>query len=669
MGIYDQQQQLVDSVCEDIASFRTLIAPKDESKKSEFGFVPGMNNMQNAVNALDGHLRNLREGVFPVLFIGGFSSGKSTLLNALMRKELLSSSINAETAVVTKIVFNSKEEKAVVYAKEIDEKGQPYTTEHTIADFFEIYQVDRNEPAKFEWVDYALIRQTQNGIGGSLVQLVDSPGTSNSKADTLAARKFADNANAIVYVINAVQPFTDEDKQYIKEHYAGRGFRNLFFVINRYDDVQPAEQEALKENVRNQLHDVFSVDGKFDRALFDSRVFYTNALGALNTGLGRETKTAYGSFLLDDSKTGVPEFEKALVAFLTADDRDKNAFAAYVPKLSAMYTLAKAKTAEELERYKAGQAELDREWDALNAAADKVERILSDIQYSCQINAAEFVRDIQRDYDEFIAFIDREWDDHFSDPDVLGNIEFHDIRLIQIAAAKDQKKKDELAAPLMEAVEAFIASRQDVLNHNIEQAIQFNAVKLANSLQNYQHQLEALDCPIDPNEILIAFSVGDFDIAAGSVVGMAINTRDIVLELAMIALAMFSWPFTFPKLYFKPDLRRMTKKLLLGMKDQVISELDKAKDELLFNVYRTVGGAILRAGEECSGAYRTELAGYQESLAQMIADLDNENFNLSDEEERAKRRLEKMVDIISHVSLLTTGKCLSESDVLARAAV
>ncbi len=105
------------------------------------------------------------------------------------------------------------------------------------------------------------------------------------------------------------------------------------------------------------------------------------------------------------------------------------------------------------------------------------------------------------------------------------------------------------------------------------------------------------------------------------------------------------------------------------MKDQVISELDKAKDEFLFNVYRTVGGAILRDGEEFSDTYRTELAGYQESLAQMIADLDNENFNLPDEEERAKRRLEKMVDIISHVSLLTTGKCLSESDVLARAAV
>ena len=33
MGIYEKQQQLMDNICEDITSFRTLIAPKDESKK------------------------------------------------------------------------------------------------------------------------------------------------------------------------------------------------------------------------------------------------------------------------------------------------------------------------------------------------------------------------------------------------------------------------------------------------------------------------------------------------------------------------------------------------------------------------------------------------------------------------------------------------------------
>ena len=136
MEIYAKQQQLMDEVCETIASFRTLIAPKDESKEAEYGFIPGMNNMQNEVKQLDDHLHTLREGIFQVLFTGGFSAGKSTLLNALMRKELLKTSINAETAVITKIVFNA-DEKVTVYMKQVDEKGQPITKEYTVDDFFQ----------------------------------------------------------------------------------------------------------------------------------------------------------------------------------------------------------------------------------------------------------------------------------------------------------------------------------------------------------------------------------------------------------------------------------------------------------------------------------------------------------------------------------------------------
>ncbi len=668
MGIYDEQQQLVDSVCEDIASFRTLIAPKDESKKSEFGFVPGMNNMQNAVNALDGHLRNLRAGIFQVLFVGGFNAGKSTLLNALMRRELFRMSIHVAGSVLTQIVFNAEEEKAIVYYRKRDEKWQLYTTEHTIAEFFDFSEgrcADREYLGEFGEIAYVRIQQTQDGIGGSLVQLVDSPGTSNSEFDTLTAREFAAKANAVVYLINAVQPFTDDDKQYIKEHYAGQGLKNLFFVINRFDSVAPAQQEALKENVLNQLHDVFTVDGVFDRALFDSRVFYTNAYGSLNTRLGRKTTTLYGSFLLDDDDTGVPEFERALSAFLMADDRVKSALAAYVPKLSAIYTLAKAKTAEEIEQieqYKARKAarkaELERRHDKLNAAAYRVEQILSGIQYSCQINAAELVRDILRDYDEYVTLIAREWDGHFSDLLVLVKIKFSFMDSLRIATTKDQAKKKELAEPLKFAVMEFLKSKQEVLSANIEQSVQAVAEKAENDWEYYLQQLEALDCPVDAYEIL-----------------HNIRMNKLVIDYPYPCIPK---PGIFQTILnlLDPDLDTIVlnrnngaKNCLCRMKDDVITALRYAKVPLADYIERKACSAVLRDGEEFSDAYRTELAGYQESLAQMIADLDNENFNLSDEEERAKRRLEKMVDIISHVSLLTTGKCLSESDVLARAAV
>ena len=415
MGIYEKQQQLMDNVCEDITSFRTLIAPQDESKKGEYGFIPGMDNMLNEVKQLDGHLHILREGIFQVLFTGGFSAGKSTLLNALMRKELLNTSINPETAVITKIVFNA-DEKVTVYKKQVDANGQPITKDYTVADFFKEYRLDQENSTKFEDVEYVQLQQKQDGIGGSLVQLVDSPGTSNSETDTIMARNFAEKASAVVYLINATMPFMEEDKIYIKDHYAGRGLKNLFFVVNRVDCVAYNQLDALENNVREQLKDVFTYNGVFDEKLFESRVFYTNAYGSVNARLEKEIETKRGIKKCTkemDEETGVPEFENALGVFLTDDNRDKAALAAYVPKLATIYSTAKTKIAEKLKQYEVGKKDLEHQRDELATSIERVDRILSNVQASCKNIAADIVRDIQRDYEGYVNAIASGWDAHF----------------------------------------------------------------------------------------------------------------------------------------------------------------------------------------------------------------------------------------------------------------
>ncbi len=711
MGIYEKQQQLMDNVCEDITSFRTLIAPKDESKKAAYGFIPGMNNMQNEVKQLDDHLHTLREGIFQVLFTGGFSAGKSTLLNALMRKELLKTSINAETAVITKIVFNA-DEKVTVYKKQVDEKGQPITKDYTIAAFFEEYRVDQENSTKFEDVEYVQLQQKQDGIGGSLVQLVDSPGTSNSETDTEMARKFADKASAIVYLINATMPFTDEDKKYIKGHYAGRGLKNLFFVINRVDCVADSELDNLESNVREQLKDVFTYNGVFDAKMFDSRVFYTNAYGSINARLEKEIKKKIGGtkkYTKEmDQETGVPEFENALGAFLTDDNRDKAALAAYVPKLATVYTVAKSKTAEELAQYAAGKAELERQRDDLNASIDRVDRILTGVQASCKNIAADIVRDIKRDYEGYVDAIARDWDTHFSNKDVLKGIKFSTFDFIKVAATKNQAKKEELTQPIQKAVKAYVESKQDVLSKSIEQSVNANIAKLENSLSNYQQQLEDLNCPINISEILGNMSVllgngnagaadvhingfqvilgivgGDLDIAMGGVGGNTSNTQAIIKAIVTnvieyIAIYVVAWPIGVAMLLgrliqmikgIKDGGSEGLKKILCGMKNGVVNELYNAKSKVAVDAEQKAGGAIIRAGETFSATFKTELAGYQKSFEDMIANLNSKNFNLSSEQERTKKLLEKMVDIISNINLLTTGNTLSESEVLMKAEV
>ncbi len=702
--MYEKQQQLMDTVCEDIRVCIDMVGEKDASKASVYGFVPGMNNMDIHVAAMKEQIHKLREGIFQVLFTGGFSAGKSTLLNALMGKDLLKTSINAETAVITKIIFHA-EEKVIVYKKQVDKNGQAITEEYTIERFFKEYRVDQECPERFEDIEFVQLQQLQDGIGGSLVQLVDSPGTSNSEIDTEMARSFARKASAIVFLINATMPFTDEDKKYIKAHFSGQGLRNLFFVVNRFDSVQPQQIAILKENVERQLHDVFTVNDKFDRALFESRVFYTNAFGSLNTRLGVPTPTYFGDIMIDDAKTGVPEFESALGRFLTDDNRDKDALAAYVPKLATIFAVAKSKIAEEMKKYAEGKEKLERDRDELDAAIVKIQRILNGIEQTCTITAAELVNDIKKDYDSYVSAVESGWSSYFDDPSVMKGIKFNTLGLIALAMSKDEEKKKERIKPIQEAIEAYVKSKESILSANITQTIQAKTVKLENSLKLYQDQLENLDCPININDImesifsaaasgsagtpdihinafqLILGIVGaDPEIALGAINGTQSNMQAVVSSivknvLEYIALYVVAWPLGLAMLAARAwqmikGLREGgntgAKKLIEDLKPQVITELRNGKSKVAMDMEKKAGGSFIRAGQTFSNNFRMELDGQRKSFDDMIENLGSTTFNISQETDRTTKLLEEMVCRISEISQVTTGQLLTEKEILAK---
>ena len=60
------------------------------------------------------------------------------------------------------------------------------------------------------------------------------------------------------------------------------------------------------------LKDVFTVDGVFDEALYQSRVFFIDANLSLNARLGKPSHTLSGDVDVKDIDTGVPEFEYTL---------------------------------------------------------------------------------------------------------------------------------------------------------------------------------------------------------------------------------------------------------------------------------------------------------------------------------------------------------------------
>ena len=241
MGTYEKSKELSQKMQSCLRVYADMLGAPAPEKASLYGFLPGL-QMTVEEQRLEADLNKLEEGIFQVLFTGGFSAGKSTLLNALMRKRILRCAITAETAVITKIVFG-QDESITVHMKEVDGKsGYSKTRTMSVADFFNEYRVSQEDADKFSNVDYVVLHQPEEGIAGNLVQLVDSPGTENSVADTQAARRFAESANAIVHLINSTMPFVIEDKEYIASHYANKQMRNVFFVCNRFDSLNEDAQ-------------------------------------------------------------------------------------------------------------------------------------------------------------------------------------------------------------------------------------------------------------------------------------------------------------------------------------------------------------------------------------------------------------------------------------------
>lgn len=203
------------------------------------------------------------------------------------------------------------------------------------------------------------------------------------------------------------------------------------------------------------------------------------------------------------------------------------------------------------------------------------------------------------------------------------------------------------------------------MQRKLERSVQVAEAKFENRCQYYLQQLKTLDCHVDVDEILHRRMYVWFDHVIYAYICRPEPTIfQQIIDICFDITVLERW-FPWPVLQSRID---GVKDLLLRRKGSVISGLRGAKASLAAETERTVGDTILRVGKEFSDDYRREFAGYRESLTQVIADLDSANFNLSDEEERAKRRLEKMVEIISHISQLTTGKVLTESDVLAIAA-
>ena len=252
-----------------------------------------------------------------VMFIGECSTGKSTLINALLRRQLLKTSIKAETAVLTKIVNGKSDDLVTVTFRDPERPDVTIPYEEYKKEF----RLDDWEFDKFKEIAYATVpAETQN----KAVAFIDSPADALGRVIDADIISLARKADVVVMVLSALQFGSATERECIQKLFAGRGLHNVFFAVNWYNVLRPEDTEKFSECLKDLIGCTFTdADGNFNEELYKQRVFpidaYTSECARTGSPKAERKGVKFVETPVDPEKdvyTGVPELEQALNQYL-----------------------------------------------------------------------------------------------------------------------------------------------------------------------------------------------------------------------------------------------------------------------------------------------------------------------------------------------------------------
>ena len=282
----------------------------------------------------------IQNGEFTIVVIGEFSSGKSTLLNALMKKRILPSYTNETTATVNFLRHKEKSEHG--------EAGRVfYNDGRTI----EIDDLNMDTIKKFSSTEGENVAKTINKVELYLdsdflkdgVTLVDSPGL-NGVAE--GHKDITENqmlkSHASIFLFSSDHPGSKTDFEFL--HDLQKRVKTIFFVLNKIDMIKKEEGETpesviakLKENYKKQFPEESVVPEIWPVSASMALDAYTKTPVDFE---GRKFDSDDGYMELE-TKSQLPSFEDRLTRFLTKGEKTRQLLLAPIDKIISVMSDSK----------------------------------------------------------------------------------------------------------------------------------------------------------------------------------------------------------------------------------------------------------------------------------------------------------------------------------------
>lgn len=276
----------------------------------------GRFNLEGSSAAIDDVLTRLAEDTFSVAIVGEFKRGKSTLINALLEKDVLPTSVIPTTATLNKVAYSVTPFVRIEFTDghtediEIDRLND-YVTKLTP----ESEQMART--VKIATVYYP-VNYCKNGV-----TIIDTPGLNDDESMTEVTLSVLPQIDAAIMVMMGGSPFSSYERDFLENQIIASDLGRVLFVVTGMDLYDEDEREQILTVIRNRIVEsvlkkaksVYGENSKeydnYRRKLGSIRVYGVSAKKALKAKKKGDPEMLAAGFF--------PEFEAALERFLTEE--------------------------------------------------------------------------------------------------------------------------------------------------------------------------------------------------------------------------------------------------------------------------------------------------------------------------------------------------------------
>ncbi|MCT7567147.1 dynamin family protein [Aliarcobacter butzleri] len=338
----------------------------DDEHKSSFKDLK--HNLENIINELKTDLTNkeilgelenthnyLNNQKFSIGITGVMNAGKSTMLNALMGREILGSAVVPETANLTIVKHNPTDNAKVYYwnEQEWDRIKKSASQLESMKDFVEetnrifgdnlknyirpvsrFDEIDIKDLSSYTSAEASgkkcnLVKYVE--LGSKLdflsdgIEIVDTPGLDDPVIQREEITKeYISQCDMMLHLMNVSQSATLKDVEFIIDALLYQNISKLLVVITRADTVSKEQLEEVikytKTSIEKQLK-AQNKDSQLDYILKTIRFIPISGRMALLHRTGREKEALDAGFTIED--TGILEIEKYLMDTLFGTNSQK----------------------------------------------------------------------------------------------------------------------------------------------------------------------------------------------------------------------------------------------------------------------------------------------------------------------------------------------------------